>query len=133
LLQVLDANTLILKSQAGVVGHLPTGRVSKGRIGMAESKQEIINAFEEYIQKGGGGYKSWYVGISSNARDRLFNQHKVREEGDWWIYKTATSSQVAREIESYFVGIRGTDGGLGGGDENADMVYAYRKAAHTNP
>jgi hypothetical protein len=124
---------VIVKSQAGVVGHLPAGRVSTGRSGMPDNKQEIIKAFEEHIQKGGGGYKSWYVGISSNARDRLFNQHKVQEKGDWWIHKTATSSQIAREIETYFVNIRGTDGGPGGGDENADMVYAYKKAAHTNP
>ena len=124
---------VIVKSQAGVVGHLPTGRVIKGKIGMVESKQAIINAFEEHIQKGGGGYKAWYVGISSDAYDRLFNQHKVREKEDWSIYNRATSSQVAREIESHFVNIRGTDGDVGGGDETADMVYAYKKAAHTDP
>jgi hypothetical protein len=100
---------------------------------MAKSKQAIIDAFEEHIRKGGGGYEAWYVGISSDAHDRLFNQHGVREEGDWSIYETATSSEFAREIESYFVNIRGTDGGPGGGDENADMVYAYKKAAHTDP
>lgn len=97
------------------------------------SKEEIISVIKEYIQKGGGGYRAWYVGISKDARDRLFNGHGVRENGDWWIYRTASSSTVAREIEHYFVNILGTDGGTGGGAEMADMVYAYKKAAHTNP
>ena len=99
---------------------------------MAESKKEIIDAIESYIQKGGGGYDAWYVGISNDARYRLFNGHGVREEGDYWIYKQAGSSEIARDIESYFVYTRGTDGGTGGGDETADMVYAYKKSAHTN-
>ena len=55
------------------------------------------------------------------------------EKGDWWIYRQASSSEVAREIESYFVDTLGTDGAPGGGDETTDMVYAYKKAAHTNP
>lgn len=100
---------------------------------MSASKQDIIAAFEEHIKKGGGGYSAWYVGVSKDARDRLFNGHGVRENDDWWIYKQATSSQIARDIEYYFVYIRGTDGSTGGGDETADMVYAYKKAAHTNP
>lgn len=100
---------------------------------MSESKQDIITAFEEHIRKGGGGYSAWYVGISNDARYRLFNEHKVREKGDWWIYKQAASSQIAREIELFFTSIRGTDGGTGGGDETTDMVYAYKKAAHTEP
>ena len=100
---------------------------------MIKSKQEIINDISAHIQKSGGGYRAWYVGISKNARDRLFSSHKVREENDWWIYRQAGSSQVAREIENYFVNSLGTDGGTGGGDVTADEVYAYKKASHTDP
>ncbi len=100
---------------------------------MTYSEEDIKKSINEHIQNGGGVYKSWYVGISNDARDRLFNQHKVRENGDWWIYKKASSSQVARSIENYFVNVCGTDGGTGGGDENADMVYAYKKESHTKP
>ncbi len=100
---------------------------------MAKIKQEIIDAFKNHIAKGGGGSRAWYVGISKDGRERLFNGHGVREEGDWWIYRTATSAQVAREIEDYFVTTLGTDGGTGGGDTAADMVYAYKKASHTDP
>ena len=100
---------------------------------MAKNKQEIISDIKGHIQKGGGGYNAWYVGISQDARDRLFRGHNVMEKGDWWIYRQASSSEVAREIESYFVDTLGTDGAPGGGDETTDMVYAYKKAAHTNP
>jgi hypothetical protein len=95
--------------------------------------KDIIAAFEEKMSKGGGGYSAWYVGVSKDARDRLFNGHGVRQNGDLWIYQRATSSQIAREVEYHFVYIRGTDGGTGGGGETADMVYAYKKAVHTNP
>lgn len=100
---------------------------------MAKSKQEIINDINAYMQKGGGEYRSWYVGVSKDARDRLFNGHQVKENGDWWIYSQASSSQVAREVEDYYVNRLRTDGGPGGGDNTADYVYAYKKAAHTNP
>lgn len=100
---------------------------------MANSKQEIINDIDAYIQKCGGAYRDWYVGISKDARDRLFNDHSVRENGDSWIHKTAMSAQAAREVEDHFVNTLGTDGGTGGGDYTANMVYAYKKAAHTNP
>lgn len=100
---------------------------------MAKSKQEIINDIKGHIQKGGGGYGAWYVGISKDARDRLFSDHKVKEKGDWWIYRQASSSKVAREIEDHFVNSLGTDGGTGGGDLTADIVYAYKKASRTDP
>lgn len=100
---------------------------------MEISKQKIIEDIKAYISKGGGGYRAWYVGISSDAKDRLINGHKVKEKDDWWIFRTASSAQVAREIEDYFVNTVGTDGGLGGGDAAANQIYAYKKAPHTNP
>ena len=100
---------------------------------MAKSKQEIIDDIKGHISKGGGGYRAWYVGISKDASDRLFSGHKVKEEGDWWIYRTASSAKIAREIEDYFVNTLGADGGPGGGAEDAKQVYAYKKAAHTAP
>ena len=100
---------------------------------MAKSKQEIIDDIKSHMQERGGKYSDWYVGISKDARDRLFNGHGVKEKKDVWIYSKASSSQTAREIEDYFVNTLGTDGGAGGGDETSDMVYAYKKARHTNP
>ena len=100
---------------------------------MPKSKQKIIDDIESHIQKRGGDNSDWYVGISKDARDRLFNGHSVKEKKDVWIYRKASSSEVAREIEDYFVNTLNTDGGTGGGDETSDKVYAYKKARHTNP
>ena len=98
-----------------------------------QSNQQIVSDFEAYIKKCGGTYGEWYVGISRDAQSRLFNDHGVHEHGDLWIYARAASSADARLIEKYFIETRGTDGGAGGGDETADMVYAYKKARHTRP
>ncbi|HEX78648.1 MAG TPA: hypothetical protein G4O19_00640 [Dehalococcoidia bacterium] len=100
---------------------------------MADSKEVIISAIDNHINKNGGNYKGWYVGVSSDARCRLFNDHKVSEENGAWIYRTANSSDTAREVETFFINVRGTDGGTGGGDKTSDMVYTYKKTAYTKP
>jgi hypothetical protein len=97
------------------------------------TQQDIISDIKAHIQKGGGRYRDWYVGITENPRHRLFNDHGVHEKGDWWIYRQASSAAAARRIEDYFVNTLGTDGGLGGGDEDAVYVYAYKKNSHTRP
>jgi predicted small metal-binding protein len=63
---------------------------------MAQSEQEIIHDIKEHIQKEGNRYSTWYVGISKDARDRLFNDHNVSKENAWWIYRQASSTQVVR-------------------------------------
>jgi hypothetical protein len=100
---------------------------------MAQSKQEIINDIKNHIGQDGGAYRAWYVGIARDARDRLFNGHGVHQRADAWIYRQASSSDAARDVEDYLVNTLGTDGGPGGGDSSTDMVYAYKKSPRTNP
>ncbi len=100
---------------------------------MLKGKQEIIDDIKGHIDRSRAPYSSWYVGISKDARDRLFSDHKVNEKDAWWIYRQTSSTQIAREIEDYFVNTLDTDGGPGGGDEDADMVYAYWKENYTDP
>ena len=97
------------------------------------SEEQIKKDVKDYIEGNGGKYSSWYVGIADNPRERLFDGHGVKEEGDLWIYRTAESSTEARRIEKYFVEQLGTDGGTGGGDEKTKAVYAYLKNSHTSP
>lgn len=97
---------------------------------MANSKSDIITDIQRHIADCGGAMKTWYVGIAENPRDRLFDDHSVDEENDAWIYHPAASSNVAREIEQYFLD-RGAQGGSGGGSTNSKSVYAYRVTAHT--
>lgn len=100
---------------------------------MSNGKQEIIDDIKKYIQEKRGRYSLWYVGVSSNARDSLFIEHKVKEKEDLWIYKTALSSEIARDVERYFLIVLGTDGLIGNGEKTARMVYTYRKTIHTDP
>ena len=82
---------------------------------MAKSKQQIIRDIEAYVARCGGAYSTWYVGIASDVRRRLFTDHKVKEQGDRWIFEQCSSSTVAREIEQYFIRQKGADGGAGDG------------------
>jgi len=100
---------------------------------MTESEEEIKSGIKAFMQAHGGSYSAWYVGVSKDPRDRLFNDHGVDEKGDWWIYSQAQSSTAARNVEAHFVDTLNTDGASGGGDKDADYVYAYKKAAHTTP
>jgi hypothetical protein len=100
---------------------------------MVKSKRSVIHEIDAYLEGAGGEYGEWYVGIASDAEDRLFGQHNVKEKGDQWIFRHCMSSADACDIESHFVIEMGTDGGTGGGNETTDMVYAYRKNEHTEP
>lgn len=100
---------------------------------MANSKETIIAAIMDYMNKycpDGTPYKKLYIGIAKNASDRLFNGHGVNKENDPWIYYTASSADVAREIERYFLDL-GFDGGSGGGDDSSKMVYCFLQNSHT--
>ena len=100
---------------------------------MSQDKQEIIDDIKKHIIKSKGDYNLWHVGVSSDARDSLFKEHKVKENGDRWIYKTALSSETAREVEKHLIIVLGTHGEIGSGEKTAKMVYAYKKAMHTDP
>lgn len=100
---------------------------------MASSESEIKQNVLGYIWGYGGIYSSWYVGVSEHPKDRLFNEHGVKEKGDAWICQRTSSAETARRVENYFIDLLGTDGDSGGGDTDAVFVYAYKKKPHTNP
>ncbi|OHD53578.1 MAG: hypothetical protein A2Y33_06555 [Spirochaetes bacterium GWF1_51_8] len=97
------------------------------------SKEAIIKGVEKLIRENGGDYGSWYIGISDDADKSLFSDHHVHEDNDPWAFYTAESHEEAFEIEDYFKSVRRTDGGRGGEDQKADMLYAYKKSVRTNP
>jgi hypothetical protein len=66
------------------------------------------------------------------VHSRLFGDHNVSKEHGHWIYRTASSNSVAREVEQHFLDA-GMDGGPGGGDATSRIVYAYKKTPYTNP
>lgn len=98
---------------------------------MASSKEIIKSGIKTHIQKCGGAYSDWYVGIASDPKQRLFNDHNADEKNGAWIYREAEGSSAAREIEEYFINTLGTDGGSGGGDYSTKYIYAHKKTSHT--
>ena len=91
---------------------------------------KIIREINDYMVSWGGNYRDWYVGIASNPRDRLFNDHNVNEKTDAWIYRDAGTSSAARQVETYFLNL-GCQGGSGGDDYTTRYAYAYKINSHT--
>jgi len=101
-------------------------------IDLVKTMEIIKTEIKSHIESGGGNYSAWYVGIATKPRERLFNDHRVNEKTDGWIFRHAESESAARQIEDYFVNTLGTDGGTGGGI-NPEYVYAYKKSSHSDP
>jgi len=91
---------------------------------MSYTANQIITDINNYMREHPHPNKDWYVGIASSARDRLFNDHNVAEQGGTWIFRKAVSADVAREVEKAYLDA-GYDGGPGGGDDSSMYVYAY--------
>ena len=88
------------------------------------SAQEMVNDIDAHIKKSGISFGGWYVGISADGKDRLFNGHSVPQTNHWWIVRAADTSTIARAVEQHFLDL-GCKGGPGGGDNTARDVYAY--------
>lgn len=97
-----------------------------------ESVDAAYSAIVAHIKEQGGGASSWYAGITSDWKDRVFIDHKVPSEGHWYIVRQCFSDDDARRVESSLIHY-GCDGGGGGGDQSSVYVYAYLKSAVTDP
>lgn len=99
---------------------------------MAIPAQQAYDEIKAYIDKQDSPYPSWYAGIASDTRSRLFEEHNVSEKDDFWIYRKCPNDQSARNAEEALLKL-GCDGAPGGGDESTTSVYAYLKSSNTNP
>jgi hypothetical protein len=98
-----------------------------------KSAVQIVNEIMQYMQQSGSTARDWYVGITNDAKRRLFGEHGVQERNDPWIFRTALNDSQARIAEDHFINRVGTDGGTGGGGSDCTVVYAYRKRQWTSP
>jgi len=91
----------------------------------------VIKRIESYMNKFDGDYSDWYVGITNDLDEQLFEVHKVDEKGVW-ISFGADTEEVAKKVQEYFLDKK-TDGKLV--DEQTDyrIVYAYKKNSKTTP
>ena len=99
---------------------------------MAKTAQEAYNEIFAHIQKQGGSFSKWYCGITENIQNRLFGDHKVPKKDHWYVYRQCVNNNAARSVEKTLLD-KGCDGGTGGGDDDADYVYAYLKTSLTEP
>jgi hypothetical protein len=88
------------------------------------TNQQIAQEIASHVAACGGAYPGWYIGIAADPQQRLFGDHGVHRVNDSWITRPCASSNDARVIEQYFLGL-GMKGGPGGGDHSTSHIYAY--------
>lgn len=98
---------------------------------MNQQENQIVSEIVQYIQQSNTPYTDWYIGITEDVQIRLFVDHAVNKETDYWIYRKCFTADQARIIEQDIIINYHTDGGSGGGSENSKFVYAYKKERHT--
>lgn len=98
---------------------------------MQQQENQILSDIVQYIKQSNTPYKDWYIGITENIQIRLFVEHAVNKNTDYWIYRKCSSADEARRIEKYIIMNYQADGGLGGGNDNSKFVYVYKKERHT--
>ena len=91
----------------------------------------VIKRIESYMSKFDGDYSDWYVGITKDLDEKLFELHKVDENGKWIAFG-ADTEEVAKKIQKYFLDKK-TDGNPTQLEEDARIVYAYKKNSMTVP
>ena len=94
---------------------------------MSENRK-IVDDILNYI--GNDSKSSWYVGIATNVRNRLFVDHNVSEQKGRWIYRQADTEKTARDTENYLLENYPFKGNTGGGDY-PKYVYAYKITSTT--
>ena len=93
--------------------------------------KDVYDEIVAHIQKKGDAYSSWYCGIASDWKGRLFKEHKVPED-HWWIARQCYDNVAARDVEKVLRKL-GCDGAKVKGDDTAVYVYAYLKGTITHP
>jgi len=91
----------------------------------------VIKRMQTYMSKFEGNYSDWYIGITKDLDEGLFNTHKVEENGIW-ISFGADTDEIAKKVEKYFLD-KNTDGNPRELPENTRIVYIYKKNSDTIP
>lgn len=91
----------------------------------------VIKRMETYMSKFEGDYPDWYIGITNDLDEGLFDFHGVEENGIW-ISFGADTEEVAKKVEQYFLDKK-TDGNPSSINEGSRIVYAYKKNSKTTP
>ena len=73
---------------------------------MYENEVEIIKSeMKEYVSGGAGNILNGAWGLQKMQSKGFFGDYHINEKNDAWIYRAASSSNIARKIELYFIDI----------------------------
>lgn len=101
---------------------------------MVYSVQQIKFEIFRYIKEFGSNFDDWFVGISSDPKKTMLEQHQVDEKKDIWLYRQAVSFTACRTIQKYFLEHLKTDGlPILEGNEDTDCIYLFKKSERTLP
>lgn len=101
---------------------------------MVLSVQQIKFEMFSYIKEFDSDFSAWYVGIASDPKAKMKDQHGVDLDKDIWLYKQALSFTACKTIQRYFIENLKTNGELvASGNEDMDCVYLYKKSERTTP
>lgn len=95
--------------------------------------QEIINDVDSHLWKvvWSKYFKDFYIWITKDINDRLFNAHNVSKSWQWYIYRQAINDSHARAVEKHYLD-KWMKWGWWGWDNTATYVYCYEIANFTN-
>jgi hypothetical protein len=101
---------------------------------MAYSVQQIKFEMFGYIKEFDPDFGAWYVGIASEPKHTMQEEHCVDLEKDVWLYKQAMSFAACRTVQRYFCDQLKTDGKpILSGSSDMDCVYLFLKSKRTRP
>jgi hypothetical protein len=82
------------------------------------------NIVEAIINRAGGSYTDWRIGITNDPVERKQVWAKTEDVSAWEQWP-ANSLEDARAIENYFIQNKEMDGGVGGSASDDTTVYVY--------
>lgn len=94
---------------------------------MTAANEAIIKGIQDNLKLNINEAKEWYVGLASNIRKKLFEEHKISEENGRWIYQTLANKEIAKEIKQHFVslGLKSEDSN---DDQSGNIIFIYKIA-----
>ena len=92
-----------------------------------KSKQEIYDAIVLYLFNNGGVFSDWFVGVTADPENRLFNEHKVNKEKGLWIYRKASCLKDALIVKEALVTSQKINAVSSTTNRSSVYVYAYKK------
>ena len=93
---------------------------------------QIIDSLDEFIRKNSYTYRDWYVGLTANVEEHLFNEHQLSPETDVWIFEAIPDAREGARIREYFLNM-GCVSGISDVTYQAQYIYLYRRSAKSNP